>query len=84
LEEVIAMIDCHVHLERGPYTYEWLNEFIKTAVNRGIDQVLIKKMPFTAKECLKHYLAIGYNDSNLYAGIATFNVCTTSFYNWYI
>ena len=38
-----------------------------------IDQVLNKIMPFSAKECLKHYLFLGKNDNNLYAGIATSN-----------
>ena len=30
------MTDMHVHLERGPYTKEWLNEFIAAARERGI------------------------------------------------
>ena len=30
-------------------------------------------MPFTAKECLKHYLTAGKDDNRLYAGIATEN-----------
>ncbi len=30
------MVDMHVHLERGPYTREWLNEFVKVAVEQGI------------------------------------------------
>lgn len=36
-----------------------------------IEQILNKEMPFTAKECLRHYLAIGNYDDKLYAGIAT-------------
>lgn len=35
------MIDHHVHLERGPYTELWLNEFIKTAVDRNIDKLYL-------------------------------------------
>lgn len=36
-----------------------------------IDEVLDRKMPFTAKECLKHYLAIGKDYHKVYAGVAT-------------
>ncbi len=36
-----------------------------------IDEILTKEMPFTATECLKHYLAIGKNDDKLYAGVST-------------
>lgn len=42
-------------------TLEWIE----------IGQVLNRVMPFTAKECLRHYLAIGKDDDKLYAGIAT-------------
>lgn len=38
-----------------------------------MDEVLDKEMPFTAKECLKHYLSIGKDDSKLYAGVATYS-----------
>lgn len=36
-----------------------------------IDKVLEKDMPFTAKECLKHYLSIGKDIDISYAGVAT-------------
>ena len=36
-----------------------------------INEVLDREMPFTAKECLKHYLSIGKDDNNLYAGVTT-------------
>ncbi len=35
------MIDCHIHLERGPYTIKWLNKFIETAANRGINEIYL-------------------------------------------
>lgn len=38
-----------------------------------MDEVLDREMPFTAKECLKHYLSIGKDDNKLYAGVATEN-----------
>ena len=35
------MIDGHVHLERGPLTKEYALEFVKEAVNKGIDELQI-------------------------------------------
>jgi len=42
---------------------EWVN----------MDEVLDREMPFTAKECLRHYLSIGKDNNKLYAGIASEN-----------
>lgn len=36
-----------------------------------INGILCREMPFTAKECLKHYFSIGKDDNKLYAGAAT-------------
>ncbi|WP_346886688.1 NUDIX domain-containing protein [Clostridium sp. UBA4395] len=44
-------------------TLEWVN----------MDEVLDREMPFTAKECLKHYLSIGKDNNKLYAGVASEN-----------
>lgn len=33
------MIDAHVHLEKGPYTREWVEEFLRYAQQRGIEEV---------------------------------------------
>lgn len=41
--------------------FEWVN----------MDEVLDREMPFSAKECLRHYLAIGKNDNKLYSGTAS-------------
>lgn len=35
--------DYHVHTERGPYTVEWLEEFIRTAEARGIAELGISE-----------------------------------------
>lgn len=42
-------------------TLEWVD----------IKKVFERDIPFTAKECLKHYLAAGKGDNKLYAGVAT-------------
>ncbi|MBU5676848.1 NUDIX domain-containing protein [Alkaliphilus sp. MSJ-5] len=44
-------------------TLEWVD----------INEVLDREMPFTAKECLRHYLSIGKDDNKLYAGVTTEN-----------
>jgi len=36
-----------------------------------MDEVLDREMPFTAKECLRHYLSVGKDDKKLYVGVAT-------------
>ena len=57
------MIDCHIHLERGPYTIEWLNEFIKTAVNRGIDEIYLLEHSHRFVEFIPMYESIcDYSD----------------------
>ena len=33
------MTDGHIHIERGPYTLEWINEFVKKAVEMQIDEI---------------------------------------------
>ena len=35
------MIDAHVHIERGPYTFDWLMKFIESAQIRGIKELTI-------------------------------------------
>ena len=37
------MIDAHVHLEKGPYTREWLQEFIFYAQERGIRKIYLDR-----------------------------------------
>lgn len=36
-----------------------------------VNDVLARDMPFSAKECLKHYLSIGKQNNKLYAGVTT-------------
>ncbi|KEO84380.1 histidinol-phosphatase HisJ family protein [Tumebacillus flagellatus] len=35
--------DYHVHTERGPYTVEWLENFVRTARERGVDELGISE-----------------------------------------
>lgn len=40
------MIDAHVHIERGPYTFEWLLQFVRSAQVQGIDELIILEHSF--------------------------------------
>lgn len=35
------MIDGHVHIERGDYSLQWINEFVKHALDRGMSEVYL-------------------------------------------
>lgn len=35
------MIDAHVHIERGPYSFDWIMKFIESAQMRGISELTI-------------------------------------------
>lgn len=37
------------------------------------EKVLDREMPFTAKECLKHYLSLGKYDDKIYVAVANYN-----------
>ncbi|HBR31007.1 MAG TPA: hypothetical protein DD733_02875 [Clostridiales bacterium] len=58
------MIDAHIHLERGPYTLQWINEFVKTAVSRGIDEIWLLEHCYRFSEFVPmcaHTLIISIN-----------------------
>lgn len=56
------MIDCHVHLEKGPYTVQWLGEFIEQAIKMNIDEIYFLEHTHIFKEC-----------SNLYFEMSEYN-----------
>ena len=43
------MIDVHVHLEKGPYTKEWLDEFVNKAIERKIKEVYFLEHTYVFK-----------------------------------
>jgi len=49
------MIDAHVHIERGPYTLEWVNEFINQAIKMGINELYLLEHTHRFKEFEKYY-----------------------------
>lgn len=36
-----ARMDAHAHIERGPYTLEWLGRFVQSAARRGVERLSI-------------------------------------------
>lgn len=57
------LIDCHIHLERGKYTLDWLNEFVNTAVNRGLDEIYLLEHSHRFNEFIPMYKSIcDYSD----------------------
>ena len=35
------MKDVHIHIERGPYTKEWIDKFVNQAVEMGLDEIYL-------------------------------------------
>ncbi|MDE6155850.1 MAG: PHP domain-containing protein, partial [Eubacterium sp.] len=35
------MKDLHIHIERGPYTTEWIEQFISKAVQQNLDEICL-------------------------------------------
>ena len=33
------MIDGHIHIERGEYTLDWINQFVRRAVEMNLDEI---------------------------------------------
>lgn len=65
------MLDAHVHLEKGPYTLEWINKFIKKAVERNISEIYFLEHTHVFSECSSLYDEMGsYNtyQSEWFAG----------------
>ncbi len=47
--------DYHVHLERGPWTLEWLERFVATARARGLAEIGFSEHPHRFRECRAMY-----------------------------
>lgn len=52
------MIDAHVHIERGPYTLAWLNQFVEQAVKNGITEIRFLEHSFRFYEFRDIYRGI--------------------------
>lgn len=52
------MTDAHVHLERGPYTAEWLTEFVKSAQTAGITELCLLEHSYLFPEFVPLYAGL--------------------------
>lgn len=53
-----SVIDAHVHIEKGPYTEEWIMKFVDEAVKRGIDQLYLLEHSHRFREFRALYTSI--------------------------
>ena len=49
------MINAHVHLEKGDYSVERIEQFIEYAVKRNIDEIFFLEHTHIFKECRNLY-----------------------------
>ena len=49
------MTDTHIHLERGPYTLEWVGQFVNTAQKTGLDEIWLLEHCYRFSEFVPMY-----------------------------
>ncbi len=49
------MTDCHIHIERGPYTLERIEQFTNTALQRGLDEIWLLEHCYRFEEFVPMY-----------------------------
>jgi len=59
------LIDGHVHLEKGPYTLDWLQEFVKIALERGITELYLLEHSHRFVEFKPIYGSIIMDETNV-------------------
>ncbi len=71
------MTDVHIHIERGPYTKEWIDRFVKQAVSMGIDEIYLLEHSHRFIEFAPMYASVcEYSDyqKNWYKSKATLSI----------
>lgn len=49
------LVDWHMHMERGPFTLEWLDRFVATARERGVAEIGISEHIYRFRESQEAY-----------------------------
>ena len=49
------MIDGHIHIERGPYTLDWINQFVNRAVETGLSEIRLLEHCYRFEEFVPMY-----------------------------
>lgn len=60
------MVDCHVHIERGPYELEWLKKFIVQGQQSGLSEIYILEHTHRFREFSPLYLQMSKYNSYQY------------------
>ncbi len=56
-------IDCHIHIERGDYTLDWIQKFIDTAISKNIDEIWLLEHCYRFSEFVPMYDSVcDYSD----------------------
>ena len=50
-----SMVDGHIHIERGAYTYERVNQFVNKAVEKQIDEIWLLEHCYGFEEFVPMY-----------------------------
>ena len=55
------MIDGHIHIERGEYALDWINQFVNRAVEMQIDEIWLLEHCYRFEEFVEiiQYRAVG-------------------------
>ena len=54
-EEVYAMVDGHIHIERGKYTLEWIGQFVNKGLEQGLDEIWLLEHCYRFQEFVPMY-----------------------------
>jgi histidinol-phosphatase (PHP family) len=58
VQKVFAMTDTHIHIERGPYTKEWIDKFVNQAVISGMEEIYLLEHSHRFEEFSPMYDAV--------------------------
>jgi len=74
------MLDCHIHIQGGEYSPEWLGRFVETAIERKIDEIWLLEHSYRFSEFMPMYNSVyfAFNDEkkawfNRKAGVLRFD-----------
>lgn len=52
------MTDVHIHIEKGPYTKEWIDQFVQQAIRMGMDEIYLLEHSHRFAEFAPMYTSI--------------------------
>ena len=55
------MIDGHIHIERGDYSLEWIEQFVNKAVEMKIDEIWLLEHCYIFEEFMSMYDSVCVN-----------------------